>query len=193
MGQPLPADPKEHWNKAVRGVAKENPFLMRIVTDQAEANWLLQVAALERTDIVYLAPAPTDGSLPDDESLRMSPPGEAAIDWLKAELEEIARDAIRSSADAPPPSELDLLTDQLTELLDKNSFEPVGKPLPETNSPPEPEIDADPRVAEMERARRDMELRPPALRTATRRVDRRQGRRPLVSPRPSRRPQGADR
>ncbi|HVX63660.1 MAG TPA: hypothetical protein VHC19_23765 [Pirellulales bacterium] len=157
MGQPLPAEPKEHWNKAVRALAKENPFLIRLMTDRAEAKWLLQVAALERTDIIYLTPAPTDGSLPGDESLRMSPPGEAAIEWLKAELEEIARDGIRSNADAPPPSELDLLTDQLTGLLDENSFESEGKPLPETGSPPEPEVDADPRAAEMNRARRDME------------------------------------
>jgi len=93
MGQPVPAELKAQWIARVRSLESEIPTSIRVVNDPAAAEWLVQVAALERTDIVYLAPSDRQGTPIDDDQLRMSPPGDPAMAWLKLELEQLARDA----------------------------------------------------------------------------------------------------
>jgi hypothetical protein len=161
IGQPLTTEPKQRWYKAVRALANQQPSLVRVVTTRAEADWLLQVAALERTDVVYLAPAQAEGALPDDESLRMSPPGEAAIAWVKEELQHIARDGQSSVAAMSASSEMapdgEATSDRLSSDASANVLtEAVGEADPQSAlSPLDP--DSDPRVAEMERARAELE------------------------------------
>jgi hypothetical protein len=160
MGQPLTAEAKERWNKAVLVLAKEQP-LVRVVTDRAAADWLLQVAALERTDVVYLAPAQADGEFPDDELLRMSPPGEAAIAWVKEELQHIARDQhptviTKSAASEMAPDGEDTTDQPFSDTAANVLTEALGE-AGSQSAPAPPEPGSDPRVVEMERARAEME------------------------------------
>lgn len=173
MGQPLPAAIKNEWLEKLRQLADENPSLVRIAADRAEAEWLVQAAALERADILYLSPLPADGSEPDDESLRMSPPGEAALSWLKEELAPVAREAaLRAlltspslnelAAEAEPAAETSSQDDPPVDPLAGTLIDLEGEPRAEkADSPAAPEADADAdadeRMAELQRQRDAME------------------------------------
>ena len=91
MGQSLPEEIKNQWFAKIRSLDEGDSSWIRIVTDPADADWLVQVAAIERTDILYLTPAERQGTPADDELWRMLPPGESVTVSLKAELEHIAR------------------------------------------------------------------------------------------------------
>jgi hypothetical protein len=92
MNQSLSSEIERPWRDKIRALADSDPSLLKLVDRPADADWLIQVAALKRTDILYLVPAARspDADEDNDELLRMSPPGEAAIDWLKGELKAIA-------------------------------------------------------------------------------------------------------
>ena len=139
MGQSLPEEIKEQWRAKVRSLEKESSSSIRVVTDPADADWLVQVAALERTDILYLVPSERHGTPIDDEQLRMSPPGEPAIAWLKAQLEHVARDANLSQN-----------SEQQTR-PDDSPDEPDIERLPEP-SPSPPAKNADPILAALNQA-----------------------------------------
>ena len=93
MGQPLPRDVEEHWRTEIHSLGDGYSSLIKVVTDPAKADWLVQVAAVERTDIVYVTPSRRDSEQIDDERLIMLPPGQPARASLKAQLESIARAA----------------------------------------------------------------------------------------------------
>ena len=53
----------------------------------------MQVAALERPDVIYLVPVLEGAAIEqrNDDLLLMSPPGDGAVDWLASELERLSR------------------------------------------------------------------------------------------------------
>lgn len=90
MDQPLPKEIKQQWHTKVASLVKGDSSSFKLDEAAADADWLIQVAALERTDIIYLAPSKKLLEQPNDAFLRMSPPGESATAWLEAELKELA-------------------------------------------------------------------------------------------------------
>lgn len=101
MDQPLPKAIKQQWRAKFDSLVGGDSLPIKRVNDPADADWLIQVAALERTDIIYLAPSKKLVGKSHDALLRMSPPGDEAIAWLKAELERVAR----AGSDMPSPDE----------------------------------------------------------------------------------------
>lgn len=100
MGQPLPKNVKDQWHKRIRALNEKDRSSFELVDDPANAEWLIQVAALERTDVIYLVPSKEQTDKSGEESLLMSPPGEAALPWLNDELQQLARsiDPLKSLA-----------------------------------------------------------------------------------------------
>ena len=91
MGQPLPKASAEHWRTQLCSLGDDQNSLIKVVVNPAEADWLVQVAALERTGILYVTPSQRGLEQIVDESLIMLPPGQPAMASLKAQLESIAR------------------------------------------------------------------------------------------------------
>ncbi len=85
--QPLSETLQKTWQRKLAEVAR-NPKVK--LTDVASAEWLVQVAALEESDIIYLVPVSAAGSASDDGPLRMSPAGYSAAAWLADELARLA-------------------------------------------------------------------------------------------------------
>src|SRR5690606_21095350 len=69
---------------------QEQPSRYRLVDSGSKADWLIQIAALERPDILYITPPRESLDYAHDAHWRMSPPGDAASAWLAAELEALA-------------------------------------------------------------------------------------------------------
>lgn len=90
-GQRLPEQALEYARRELSALDGGPGSLIKVVNDTTEADWLIQVAALERMDIVYLSPSDRFGLPGDDEALRMSPPDQPQVAWLRSELESIAR------------------------------------------------------------------------------------------------------
>jgi hypothetical protein len=90
-GQTLPKAVGDRWRTELASLSEDQDSLIEVVADPARADWLVQVAAIERADVLYLAPSATASQQADDESLIMLPPGQPAMAALKAQLENIAR------------------------------------------------------------------------------------------------------
>ena len=123
MDQPLPKAAGEHWRAEIRSLSDGQDSLIKVVLDPAEADWLLQVAAIERTDIIYLTPSGRRSEQSGDESLIMLPPGQGATASLKAQLESIARatNLIELAEQDTKDSEGHLKLDvELRQLVDSN-------------------------------------------------------------------------
>jgi len=130
MGQRLPPAALEHARRELSVLDGGPGSLVKVVDNPTEADWLIQVAALERMDIVYLSPSDRFGLPADDEALRMSPPDQPQVSWLRSELESIARacnlveiahqDAKRSCSHV----KLDVSLRRLADIRDR-----AGKPI----------------------------------------------------------------
>jgi hypothetical protein len=92
-GAPAPDEALARWKADLATLAaeKDSPFI--VVETRARADWIVQIAAPERTDLIYLSPAAStaDADADDDRAMRMSPiERSAATAWLRTELAAVA-------------------------------------------------------------------------------------------------------
>ncbi len=103
--QPVSGEIQKYWREKFSPLAESQPTALTLVENPADAEWLIQVAAIERPDIIYLAPAKPalgDEETPD-EHLHMLPPGESAVEWLQAKLMEVSLSGVVSTGAASIP------------------------------------------------------------------------------------------
>ncbi len=98
--QPLTKEIQQQWVKKLHALVDEKSPSFQIAADSAKADVQVQVAALQRPDVVYLTPSKKLLAQPEEELLLMSPPGEKATAWLKESMQRLARPAEASPATA---------------------------------------------------------------------------------------------
>jgi WD40 repeat protein len=104
MDQAVPLEVIQQWRSKTAPVLAADDSAFRLVDDPRQADWLIRVAALERTDILYLMPR-QDSPTAADEGWHMAPPGDAAVEWLRTKLGHLA-DERRWQSHALPLGEI---------------------------------------------------------------------------------------